>query len=301
MAELGCMTEYDSKDYEIDYHLVAISGVVICVWGGLSSGVQGTTFYPESLDFFMIAMIMLILPGLYYMFSSMYKSIDLNICSTEYEEEAGDDEDYDEFEVNEYLTPEFTDLVERMDLKDTITSRYDSDFHAIQGRFSKTEYAHCRWANDYIEDDVYYIDCRDISETAARRYGSAMLARGSIRYHTDLSFKRQAVYLIAFFLGLVMWMVMLVGAFVVSKEFGLGSTVFAGVLFLVLWRVGRQQNKEARIELSEVIQKTGVFREREKEFYFNKMFPMSSRFDWGFLIGYFAITIAIGMLILWLV
>jgi hypothetical protein len=42
-----------------------------------------------------------------------------------------------------------------------------------------------------------------------------------------------------------------------------------------------------------------IFREREMEFYFNKMFPMSSRFDWRFLIGYIVITMANGFLILW--
>ncbi|MGY5865618.1 MAG: hypothetical protein RTV41_13530 [Candidatus Thorarchaeota archaeon] len=301
VVDIGCMTEYDAKYYEIDYHMVAISGVVICLWGGLALVIQGLTFYPQSSDFFMISLVIMMLPGVYYMFSSLYRAIDLDLCSSEYEEDLVEDEEYVEFEDNEYLTAEFTQVIERMDLKESIESKYDSKFHVVKGRYSKTDFAQCRWANDYIEDETLFVDCRDVSEAAARRYGSATLARGSIRYHTELNLKWQAIYLIAFLFGLVMWIVILVGAFVISKEFGLGSTIFTGVVFLALWRIGRKQNEEARSELPEALRKTGVFKEHEMEFYFDKMFPMSSKFDWGLLIGFQAITIAIGILILWLV
>jgi len=301
MAETGCMTEYDSKDYEIDYHVVTTSGIIICLWGSISNGIQGMTLYPQFSDIFIIAMTIGILPGFYYMFSPMFRTIELNMCSTELEEKAGENEEYDEYEDNEYLTTEFTKVIERMNLRDSISKKYNSEFHSIKGRYSKTNFANCRWANDYIEDEILYIDCRDISKEAAWRYGSAILARGSIRYHTELSFKKQTVFLFALIYGLIMWMVALLGAFLISKDFGLAVVIFTGVTFPLLWRIGRIQNVEARKEVPIAIQKTGVFKEHEMEFYIEKMFPMTSRFDWGFLTGHQSILLAIGILILWLV
>ena len=157
IVEIDCMTEYDAKEYEIDYHIVAISGVIVCIWGGLAVTIVSMNFYDQLGDIFIIPLLLLMLVGLYYLYSSASRAIDLDLCTSEYEEEYVEDEEYDEFEDNEYLTAEFTELIERMDLKESIESKYDSEFYTVKGRFSETDYAQCRWANDYIEDEVLYV------------------------------------------------------------------------------------------------------------------------------------------------
>lgn len=306
MVELSCMTEYDSKDYEGDYHKAAIAGAVICLWGVLVNGMYGMAFFSDPMGIFLFSLIPTGIAAVYFMFSAVSRFIDLNLCfeSEEYDEELVDEEDYDawaEYEDNEYLQAEFTNLIERMDLRNSLISRHGSDFDSIRAGYSKTEFANCRWATDFIDDEKLHIYCRDVSEDAARRYGTGILVKGSLRFYSELSTKRRAIYLFALFFGLCMPIVMLLGAYVISKAFGIGSTIFTVITFLAMWFIGMKQNEEARREFPIALRKTGVFKDYELEFYSNTMFSVSSRFDWGFLIAFQLVFVGLGILILVLV
>ena len=306
MVELGCMTEYDSKDYEGDYHKAAIAGAVICLWGVLVNGMYGMAFFSDPTGIFLFSLIPTGIAAVYFMYTAVSRSIDLNLCyeSEEYDEELVDEEEYDawaEYEDNEYLQTEFTNLIERMDLRNSLISRHGSDFDGIQAGYSKTEFAHCRWATDFIDDEKLHIYCRDVSEDAARRYGTGILVKGSLRFYSELSGKRRAIYLIALFFGLSMPIVILLGSYLVSKEFGIGSVVFTGVAFFVMWVLGWKQNQEARRELSVSLRKTGVFHDYELPFYNNYLFSISSRSDWGFLITFQLVFVGLGILVILLV
>ncbi len=189
MIELGCMTEYDGSDYEIDYHLVTIGGAIIGLWAGLVIGVLGTEFYKESGFVFMLVLVLLALPSVYYLLTSITRLWGYDLCIEQHdtwnEEES---EEVDEFVDNEYLQVEFSDLIERMDIRKLLTKTHESEFSGVRGKFSKTEFAQCRWTNNFVEDDTLNIVCRDVSEAAARRYGIAMLMKSTIPFFTELSF-----------------------------------------------------------------------------------------------------------------
>lgn len=299
MVELGCMTEYDSKDYEGDPHKAAIAGAVICLWGGLVSGAHGMSF-PTLTDFiFIFSLVPTGIAAVYYMFSAISRFIDVNLCfeSEDYDEESMDEEEYNpwaEYEENEYLQAEFTDLVERLKLKDSLVQKHESEFHSIRAGYSETEYAHCRWAYDFVEDETLYIYCRDVSEAAARRYGTGLLVRGSLHFYSELSTKRRAIYLIAFFFGLIMMIPILFGAWI-SNMFGYSSLIFTGIVYSAMWNIGRKQNETARRELSTKLKEAGEFNEFEFEFYKRKMFTISQRYDWMFLIGFLMVLLVIGL------
>jgi hypothetical protein len=65
-----------------------------------------------------------------------------------------------------------------------------------------------------------------------------------------------------------------------------------------MWHVGWRQNEEVRRDLPVALQKTHVFRDYELRFYRNHMFSTTSRFDFGFLIGFHVILIVIWYLLL---
>ena len=96
-------------------------------------------------------------------------------------------------------------------------------------------------------------------------------------------------------------MVALIGAFVLSKEFGIGVLIFTSVLFTWMCYIGWNQNEEARSELPQVLRKTEVFKEYEVGLYSDMMFSMSSRFDLAFTVGFLIVIVVLGWLILTLV
>ena len=295
MVELGSMTEYDSKDYEGDVHKTAIAGTMICIWGGLVCGMNGLAFPVFTTYIFLFSIIPSGLVAVYFMFSALSRAIDLYVCfeDEEEDEEYMDEEEYDpfiEYEDNEYLQAEFSEVIERLKLKDSLISKHAEKYEKIRAGFSKTEYPNCRWTNDYVENDTLHIICRDVSVAAARRYGTAILVKGSLRFFTELSLKRRAIYLFAFFFGLIMLMPVMIAPFQGSIEFTIGVTILTGVVFSGMWNIGRKQNEEMRRELTMKLRKTGVFNDYEFEFY-NKMLSLSSRFDWAFLIGYLLILL----------
>lgn len=299
MVDLGCMTEYDFKDYTPDYHKVAIGGTITCIWGGLVIGSYGMFYYLEVSLLFIAPVILLLLAGVYFLFAASWKSIGLNLC---YENEEYDEEDWEaEFEDNEFLQTEFTDLLDRLELHSILQSKHESEYSNIRARFAETKYAQCRGVYDYVEDDTLYIDCHDITEAAAFRYGTALLVKSSLRFYREVSFSRRAVHLWLIFIGLTTLMVGLLGAFIVSKEFGIGVLVVSGILSIKPWHMGWKQNEEVRRDLPIALRKTGVFKEYEFEFYNEFMFSSSSRFDWGFLLGYELLMLGMVLLILWLV
>jgi hypothetical protein len=247
-----------------------------------------------------------VLAGVYYMFSAVSRFIDLNLCyeNEAYDEELMDEEEYDawaEYEENEYLQAEFTDLIERMNLRGSLISRHESGFNGIKVGYSETKYTHCRWAYDFVEEETLYIYCKDISEAAARHYGTGILVKETLRFYSELSGKRRAIYLIAFFFGLIMLMPILLGAYMVSREFAISCLFFTGIVYFIMWWIGKMQNDEARRELSDRLKQTGVFNDYEFEFYKKEMFSISPRFDWAFLIGYLSVLLGVAFLILLLV
>jgi hypothetical protein len=302
MADLGCMTEYDSKDYIGDFHLIAVGGVMTCLWAALVCGFLAMAFYSQETVFFAIPFIVLLLSALYFLFTQAWTSIGSNLCyQTDESGEVDEEMEAIVFGDNHYLKETFTDLIERLSLRKSLISKHKSEFSQIRARFSDTRYAQCRGVYDYVEEGTLFIDIEDLSLDAARRYGSAVLAKGSLRFYTELSFKRRAIQLIALFFGLFMLMVALVGAFVISKELGIGAMLFTGILFTGMCYIGWRQNEEARRELPQALRKTGIFKEYEVGLYSKMMFSMSSRSDLAFLLGFLIVIVVLGWLILILV
>ena len=302
MADLECMTEYDSKDYVGNLHLIAIGGVMVCIWAAVVCGFFSLTFYDQDMILVGVPFIFLLFAALYFLIAPTWTSIDTNLCyQTDEAEEDNNGSEIDHFDDNQYLQASFEDLVERMDLSKALALKHNSEFSKIRARFSETRYAQCRGVYDYIEEGTLFIDIEDLSEAAARRYGTAVLATGSLRFYRELSFKRRAIQLMALFFGLIMLMVALIGAFVLSKEFGIGALIFTSVLFTWMCYIGWNQNEEARSELPQVLRKTEVFKEYEVGLYSDMMFSMSSRFDLAFTVGFLIVIVVLGWLILTLV
>jgi hypothetical protein len=300
MAELNCMTEYDSKDYTGDFHLIAIGGVMTCIWAALVCVFLAMAFDSQEVVFIALPLVVLLLAAIYFLIAPTWTSIGSNLCFENEKVEEADDET-DLFEDNQNLQDAFTDLIERMDLRKSLASKHNAEFNEIRARYSEVRYAQCRGVYDYVEEETLLIDIEDLNEAAAKRYGSAVLAISSLRFYTELSFKRRAIQLLALFFGLIMLMVALLGAFAISKEFGIGALIFTSVLFTWMCYVGRRQNEEARRELPQILRKTGVFKEYELELYSDLMFSMSSRFDVAFPIGFLIVIIVLGWLIFVLV
>jgi hypothetical protein len=299
MVDIGCMTEYDFKDYTVDYHKVAVGGTVICIWGGLAIGSYGMVYYIQASFVFMIPLMLLALGGVYFLFASSWKSIDLNLC---YEDNDMDEDEWEEqFEDSEYLQARFTDMIDRMGLQSALQSKHESEYDSIKARFAETKYAQCRGVYDYVEDKVLYIDCHDISEAAGFRYGTALLTKSSLPFYRELSFRRRAVHLWALFLGLCAPVVGLIGAYAISKEFGIGALVVSAILFLKLWHMGWEDYQKVRRDLPAALRRTGVFKDYEFEFYNNFMFSSSSRSEWTFLMGFEILLLGLAVLIYLLV
>jgi hypothetical protein len=300
MADLNCMTEYDSKDYTGDPHLVAIGGTIICTFGTLVSILLSTTYYLQDAFFVGVPIIVLLLSAMYFLIAPIWMSIDSNLCyqsdaADEQEEEEADD---DKFEDNQYLHDVFKDLIEKMDLKRSISSKHGAEFNEIRARFSETRYAQCRGIYDYIEEGTLFIDIEDLNLNAARRYGTALLATGSIPFYTELSLKRRIIQLVAFFFGLIMLLVALIGSLTLSKEFSIGALLFTSVVFTWMWHIGWKQNEQARRDLPRTLRKTEVFKEYEVHLYSDMMFSMTARFDIGLLTGFLTAFLVLGTLIL---
>lgn len=240
---------------------------------------------------FMSQLILLVLAVITFYFASSWKSIGLNLC---YENDDPDNEEV-EFENSEYLQTAFTDVIEKGDLWSSLALRHKFQINAVRAGFSETRYAQCRGIYEYVEDGTLYINANDLSEEAAKRYGAALLATGSLRFYSELSFRKRAISLIAFVFGIVMLIVILVSSFL-SKEFGIVTIVFTSLAFSKMWHMGWKQNEEVRRDLPLVLQRTEVFNDYELRFYRDYMSSASSRFDLSFMIGFHVVLIIIGYL-----
>jgi len=258
MADLGCMTEYDSNDYEGDPSLVTVGSTIISMGGAIVILAMGVCFYQQDvavlMGIFMLQVILLALAAVAFHFTSSWKFIGLNLC---YENDDSDNEG-DEFENSEYLQTAFTDVIVKLDLWSSLALRHKFQTNTIRARFSETRYAQCRGIYDYVEDGTLYIDANDISEAAAKRYGAAVLATGSLRFYSELSFRRRTILVIALLFGLAMLGVILVGSFV-SKEFGIVAIVFTSLAFSKMLHIDWKQKGEVRRDLPPVLQRTEVF------------------------------------------
>ena len=296
MADLGCMTEYDNNDYEGDRLLITVGSMIINLGGTMVIIAMGVFFYEQDMvlmGIFMIEAILLAFTAVALYFASAWKSIGLNLC---YENVDPDIEEI-EFENSEYLQIAFTDVIEKMDLWSSLALRHQVQINAVRAGFFETRYAQCRGVYEYVEDGTLYINANDISEAAAKRYGAALLAIGSLRVYSEMSFRRRTISVIALIFGLSMLAVILVGSFL-SKEFGIVAIVFTSLVFSKMWHMGWKQNEEVRRNLPLVLQRTEVFNDYELSFYIDYMSSVSSRFHLTFMIGFHVVLIIIGYLAL---
>jgi hypothetical protein len=302
MVELGCMTEFDAHDYEDTSSFVVHSAFFLIALGALLALGLAMPFDLEAVWIILAEFGLLLVAALIVLFKSAFKSIDTNVCYEESDSEDEDDskgpEEEDNFEDSEYLQAAFTDVIERMRLWGSLNDKHDVEIQELRARYSKTQYAQCRGVYDYVEADVLYIDAVDISEDAAKRFGAAVLAIGSLPFYRDLSFTRRAIHGVALFFGLVMLIVILLGGLMISMEFGIISIVGTSIVFSKLWHTGWKQNEQARRDLPVALQETRVFKDYELEFYRNHMFSTTFRFDFGFIIGFHMVLIFMGYLVL---
>ena len=294
MADLECMTEFDAHDYEETSSLIVHSGFFIVALGVMLAILLAMPFDLEAVWIIIPEAVLLLVAALIVLFKSPFKSIDTNLC---YEENDSEEEE-DKFDDSDYLQEAFTEIIEHMSLWGSLKAKHASDIQALRARYFETRYAQCRGVYDYVEDGTLYIDAVDISEEAARRFGAAVLATGSLSFYRDLSFSRRAIMGAAFFFGLIMLMVILLGGLMISKEFGIASIVITSLVFSKMWHIGWKQNEEVRRDLPVALQKTRVFKDYELRFYQNHMFSTTSRFDFGFLVGFHVVLAVMGYLLL---
>ncbi|MFX0055954.1 MAG: hypothetical protein ACFFAX_08675 [Promethearchaeota archaeon] len=303
MVELGCMTEFDAHDYEDTSSFAVHAGVLLIALGAALAIGLALPFDLEDMWIIIVEFALLLVAALMVMFKGAFKSIDTNVCYEEVDSEGeanheGLEEEEDNFEDSEYLQAAFADIIERMSLWDSLNDKHDAEIQELRARYSNTQYAQCRGVYDYVEEGILFIDALDISEEAAERFGAAILATGSLHFYRNLSFTRRAIHGVAFFFGLVMLMVILLGGFMISMEFGIFSIVGTSIVFSKLWHTGWKQNEQVRRDLPLALQETRVFKDYELEFYRNHMFSTTSRFDFGFIIGFHLVLIFIGYLVL---
>jgi hypothetical protein len=298
MADLKCMTEYDAKDYRGDPHLVAFGGTIICIFGTIVSILLSTTFYLQEPLLVGSPLVVLLIAAIYFLITPTWMSINSNLCyQSDEEDEQEDESEDDKFENNKYLHDAFKDLIERMDLKESISSNHGGEFDEFRARFSETRYVQCRGLYDYIKEGTFFIDIEDLSIDTAKRYGAAVLATGSIPFYTEMSLKRRLIPLFNFFFGLIMLLVALIGSFTLSKEFGISVLLFTGVAFTWIWHFGWKQNEQARRALPVALRKTEIFKEYEVDFYSDMMFSMTVRFDLSLLMGFLTTFTVLGILV----
>ena len=298
MADLECMTEYDSEDYMGDSHLISIGGIFICASGALASAILSLTFYSQEFVLVALSFLVLLPAALCVLFSQAWTSIGSNLCYQTEESEEDEEMEIDKFEGNEYLQGVFESLIERMNLRKSLTSWHREEFGKVRARFSKTRYAQCRGVYHYVEKGTLFMDIEDLSEAAARRYGASVLARASLPFYNELSLKRRAVHAIALIFGVIMILVALAIGIEVSVEAGIGTLLFTCILFIGMWYMGWKQNKEVRRDLPDALRKTGVLKEYEVDLYCNRVFPISSGFELRLLIGFLISVIIAGVFIL---
>jgi len=297
MADLGCMTEYDSKDYAGNLYLITVGSTIINMSGVVA--ILAMAIYFDQLDMtvlmgiFVSQLILLALAVVALYLASSWKSIGLNLC---YENDDPDNEE-SEFENSEYLQTAFTDVIEKADLWSSLALRHKTQIKAVRAGFSETRYAQCRGIYEYVEDGILYINANDLSEVAAKRYGAALLATGSLRFYSELSLRRRAIPLISLFFGLAM-LVVILAVSSISKELGIVAIVFTSLVFSKMWHMGWKQNEEVRRDLPLVLQRTEVFNDYELRFYSDYMSSASSRFHLTFMIGFHVVLIIIGYLAL---
>ena len=295
MSDLGCMTEFDAHDYEETSSLIVHAAFFLVALGAILALGLAMPFDLEAVWIILAEFVLLLVAALIVLFKSAFKSIDTNLCyeenDAEYEEGREDIEEEDNFEDSEYLQAAYTDVIEGMSLWDSLRDKHNSEIQELRARYSETQYAQCRGVYDYVEEGVLYIDAIDINEEAAKRFGAAVLATGSISFYRDLSFTRRAMHGMAFFFGLIMLIVILLGSIMISMEFGIASIVFTSLVFSKMWHIGWKNNEQARSDLPVALQKTRVFKDYELEFYYNHMFSTTSRFDYGFIIGFHMVLV----------
>lgn len=296
MADSGCMTEYDSKDYAGDYYLVTVRSIIINMCGVTIVIAMGEIFYRQDavvMGIFMLQAILLANAVAALFFASVWKSIGLNLC---YENDDPDNEVI-EFENSEYLQTAFTDVIEKADLWNSLALRHKVQINEVRAGFSETRYAQCRGIYEYVEDETLYINANDLSEVAARRYGAALLATGSLRFYSELSLRRRAIPLIGLFFGLAM-LVVILAVSSVSKELGIVAIVFTSLVFSKMWHIDWKQDEEVRRDLPRALKRTEVFNDYEMRFYSNYMSSTTPRFNLSFMIGFHVVLIIVGYLAL---
>lgn len=282
MDSLGCITEYDGKDYEEQGSLIVHSSAILAMLGALLVMLIGLTFYSDYMHIFGIEFGLLLLVAVVFLFSKAFRLMGTNLC---FEDEDYADDDEDPFEDSEYLQTAFSDVIDRLNIRDSIAAREEAEFTEIRGRFLEVMYPQCRYAYDYIEEETLFVDVADISEEAAKRLGAAYLAKASLRYYTELSFERRSIMLIAFIYGLIMLVaVIIAGLYGILP--GIVATLVTSATFSAMWQIGWKQNQEIRSHLPQLLEKTEVFNEYELDFYENYMYNISSRFDLSFLVGF---------------
>ncbi|MBN2229070.1 MAG: hypothetical protein JW779_05705 [Candidatus Thorarchaeota archaeon] len=294
MQELGCLSEYDGNDYVPDFHAIAVGTTLVSLGAAILLMMLGAEF---DLAFTISIPVFLILG--FCSITLLFKSIDRSfpdLCFRDLDYDADDYEAVIPYEDSEYLQTAFLDVIERLDLQGVLQSKYESEFNEIKARFHRVKYPQCRSFYDYVEDGILYLDTEDLSEQAARRYGATHLAARGLRFYSELSLRQRAVELIAFFFGLCMLPVVMLGTYLISPVFAIGATIVTSIIFLRLWYKGWKQNEELRHDLPIQLQKTGIFNEYQLKHYYKVRCTLSSRFDLTFLVVFHIILVGILLL-----
>lgn len=299
MADIGCMTEYDTKDYVGNTFLTTLGAMIICIWAIIICIFLGNSFYGQEALFVLLALIVLIPAAIYFHCSPTLMYINSDLCSQTDEDDEGDEEtEVHGFQDNKYLQTSFVDMIERMELRKSLSVAYESEFDEVRARYSKVRYPQCAGVYPHVRKKTLFIDVKDLSEAAAERYGAAALAKRSLRFFTELSFNRRELHLLNLGIGCFLLTVPLVGAYAVSKEFAIASLLLIGILYAGLWYIGWKPKEEARRNLPQLLQKSGVFRDYEVDFYSHLVFRSSSRSDLMLLFGFLISVAVLGGLIL---
>ncbi|MGQ4912986.1 MAG: hypothetical protein ACP6KW_12525, partial [Candidatus Thorarchaeota archaeon] len=193
MVDLECLTEFDDRDYVPRWILIRYGGVILVTTGALVLIVLDGYFCQDMGGFLLPSALLLVLISVLFLCVSSWNAIRSNPCGNHHR-----------FKDSEYLQTALAGIIERMDLWDSLTAKYKSDFTEIRARFSKARFPHCRTFRDHVVRSTLFLDAHDLSEEAAMRLGTAVLSANLLRYFRELSFARRTIEWLALTFGALM-------------------------------------------------------------------------------------------------
>jgi hypothetical protein len=277
MSELGCITEYDGKDYTVGSSDTFALPMIILVISLIAMISFVSYAIPDDLFILIVPVFPMLFAviGLHCKMGGPFR--DDPCLWSEEEEEYGQE--------SPTIRQGLLEVIERADLRESLLEKHEP-FDEIRVLFRKSPGPHYRMFHDYVEDSILHIQACDLSEEACLRLGAASFAQSSLSFFRDLTFRQRAMHVWAFLFGLVMVFVILLVGISYGLSAGILCAIFTSVGFSWFWYKGHLLYEKVRADLPKALEKTGVLSGYEIPFYAHYMHSTSRRGDYRFLGGF---------------